>query len=255
MDVSDHRYNPAMPQFSIRPNEDVPFEIPFGDEDLLVVDKPTGVVTQPGKGHRHDSLLNGLFAQYGNELQNMGEERNWGLLHRLDKPTSGLVLVALRHRAYDALRKQFERRLVKKRYWAIVWGVPRPAQAVIQDPISEVVGMIKTATIRRDGQQAITAYKVLDSTNEVALIEARPKTGRLHQIRVHMAARGHIVLGDDLYGGKVKTPTVSRLCLHAAELSFVHPTTQHRVTVHAPCPTDFSKTVTRLGLSLPSDQC
>ena len=241
-----------MPQFSIRPNSGVPFEIRFEDDDLLVVDKPAGIVTQPGMGHARDSLLNGLFGKYGNALQNLGEERNWGLLHRLDKPTSGLVLMALRNRAYDALRAQFEKRLVKKTYWAIVWGVPRPAQAVIQDPITEVVGAMKTAVIRRDGQQAITAYKVLSVTKDVALIEARPKTGRLHQIRVHMAARGHFILGDDLYGGKVKTPGVPRLCLHAAELTFVHPTTERRLTVRSPWPADLVKTAKRLGLPAPS---
>jgi 23S rRNA pseudouridine1911/1915/1917 synthase len=243
-----------MPSYSIRPNVDVPFEVRHADDDLLVVDKPSGVVTQPGKGHARDSLLNGLFCEYGNALQNLGEERNWGLLHRLDKDTSGLVLVALRNRAYDALREQFEKRQVKKLYWAIVWGMPRPAQAVIQDPIAEITGTMKTAVIRRDGQQAITAYKVLCATKEVALIEARPKTGRLHQIRVHMASRGHYILGDDLYGDKVRSPRAPRLSLHAAELSFVHPSTQRRVTVQSPWPDDLAKFVCRVGLPFPAHQ-
>src|ERR1043166_9045032 len=216
-----------MPQYSITPNERVAFTIRHADEALLVVEKPSGVVTQPAKGHEHDSLLNGLFTEYGNSLQNLGEERTWGLLHRLDRDTSGLVLVALRTRAYDALRDQFEKRLVKKIYWAIVWRTPIPAQGVIQDPITEIAGTRMTAVIRRDGKQAITAYKVLHTAGDVTLIEARPKTGRLHQIRVHMASRGHQVLGDSVYGGKVKTPSVPRLCLHAAQLSFLHPTIGH----------------------------
>ena len=240
-----------MPQYSISPNEHVDFAIRYADEDLLVVDKPSGVVTEPGKAHEHDSLLNGLFAQYGNLLQNLGEERTWGLLHRLDKDTSGLVLVALRTRAYDALRDQFEKRLVKKTYWAMVWGTPAPAQGVIQDPIAEIIGARKTAVIRRDGKQAITAYKILQSSNNVSLVEARPKTGRLHQIRVHFAARGNQLLGDALYGGKVKTPTVGRLCLHAAQLSFLHPTTGHRVNVSSPWPPALVKTARKLGLTLP----
>src|SRR5262249_54105119 len=151
-----------------------------------------------------------------------------------DKDTSGLVLVALRNRAYAGLREQFDRRAVRKVYWAIVRGVPQPTQGVIQDPIAEIVGTMKTATIRRDGQQAITAYKVLSATKDAALIEGRPKTGRLHQIRVHMASRGHFILGDNLYGSKTKTAAVPRLCLHAVELSFVHPATQRRITVQSP---------------------
>ena len=241
-----------MPQYSIRPNADVPFEIRHADEDLLVVDKPSGVVTQPGKGHDRDSLLNALFCEHGNALQNMGDERTWGLLHRLDKDTSGLVIVALRTRAYAALREQFESRHIRKRYWAIVAGLPVPAQAVIQLPIAEVTSTRKIAVLRRDGKQAITAYKVLASAPNVSLIEARPKTGRLHQIRVHMAARGHPLLGDDVYGKDADMPKVARLCLHAAELSFIHPSSGRRVTVQSPFPSDLTKISRRLGLPVPA---
>ncbi|MCC7313868.1 MAG: RNA pseudouridine synthase, partial [Planctomycetes bacterium] len=136
---------------SIRPNPSVPFEVRHADPDLLVVYKPSGVVTQPGKKHAHDSLLNGLFVEYGNALQNLGEARGWGLLHRLDKDTSGLLLVALRNRAFENLLDQFKKRKVAKIYWAIVRGTPRPAQAVIQDPIKEVVAARKKAVIARDG--------------------------------------------------------------------------------------------------------
>lgn len=241
-----------MPQFSVAPNDDIQFVIRYADENLLVVDKPAGVVTQPGKGHLRDSLLNGLFVQYGNLLQNLGEDRTWGLLHRLDKETSGLVLVALRTRAYDRLREQFENRLVKKTYWAIVWGTPSPPQGVIQDPIAEVVSTRKIAVIRRDGKQAITAYRVLQTSGDVSLVEARPKTGRLHQIRLHLAARGNQLLGDDIYGGKIKTPTVPRLCLHATQLSFLHPESGHRITVNCPWPDDLLRTAKRFGLQIPA---
>ncbi|HUN80948.1 MAG TPA: RluA family pseudouridine synthase [Phycisphaerae bacterium] len=240
-----------MPQYSVAPNDDIEFCIRFSDEHLLVVDKPAGVVTQPGKGHARDSLLNGLFGEYGNLLQNLGEERTWGLLHRLDKETSGLVLVALRTRAYDNLREQFEKRLVRKTYWAIVSGTPSPAQGVIQEPLAEVVGTRKLAVVRRDGKQAITAYKVLQKSGDVSLVEARPKTGRLHQIRIHMAEHGNPLLGDDVYGGKKKMPAVPRLCLHAASLSFLHPETGHRITVQSPWPDDLAKTAKRLGIQIP----
>ncbi|HUN81454.1 MAG TPA: RNA pseudouridine synthase, partial [Phycisphaerae bacterium] len=173
------------------------------------------------------------------------------LLHRLDKDTSGLVIVALRNKAYASLREQFENRHIRKRYWALVAGVPVPAQAVIQQPIAEVTATRKIAVLRRDGKQAITAYKVLANTPSVSLIEARPKTGRLHQIRVHMAARGHPLLGDDVYGRDTDMPKVARLCLHAAELSFIQPSTGHRVTVQSPWPADLAKISRRLGLPEP----
>ncbi|MBN2559684.1 MAG: RluA family pseudouridine synthase [Phycisphaerae bacterium] len=239
-------------EYSVKPNADVPYDIRHADDDLLVVEKPAGVVTQPGKKHEHDSLLNGLFADYGNALQNLGDARDWGLLHRLDKDTSGLVLVALRNRAYDHLRRLFEDRQVRKVYWAIVYGQPRPAQGVIQKPIAEIAGSRKKAVIRRDGKQAITAYRVLQHANEVSLIEAGLKTGRLHQIRVHMAAMGHPLLGESMYAGKIRLPVVPRLCLHAAALSFVHPGTGRRITVHSPWPKDLARTLKRLGLSAPT---
>jgi 23S rRNA pseudouridine1911/1915/1917 synthase len=232
----------------------VAYEVRYGDADLLVVNKPAGVVTQPGKKHESDSLLNGLFCTYGNALQNLGESRGWGLLHRLDKDTSGLVLVALRNRAYEHLRRQFEGRQVKKIYWAIVAGRPSPAQGVIQKPIVEIVGKIKKAVIKRDGRQAITAYRLLQSVEAVSLIEARPKTGRLHQIRVHMAAMGCPVLGDALYARGADLPRVPRLCLHAAALSFIHPGTSRRIEVDCPWPADLQKTLKRLRLSPPAER-
>ncbi|MFQ5430692.1 MAG: RluA family pseudouridine synthase [Phycisphaerae bacterium] len=241
-----------MREYSVEPNPTVPFEVAHADAHLLVVAKPPGVVTQPGKKHERTSLLNGLFCRYGKPLQNLGAARGWGLLHRLDKDTSGLVLVALRVRAYEHLLDQFKRRLVKKTYWAIVAGTPRPAQGVIQKPIAEIVGTRKRAVIRRDGKQAITAYRILQCGAGATLIEARPKTGRLHQIRVHMASLGHPVVGDALYATGSDLPPVPRHCLHAASLSFVHPEAGRRLTIVSPWPADLRKTLKRLGLTAPT---
>lgn len=238
--------------FSIKPNPSVPFDVRLADAGFLVVEKPAGVVTQPGKKHMHDSLLNGLFVDHGNALQNMGESRGWGLLHRLDRDTSGLVLVALRNNAYEHLLTQFKERKIRKIYWAIAFGHPRPAQGVIQKPIAEVIGTRKKAVIARDGQQAITAYRVLQSAGDVSLIEARPKTGRLHQIRIHLADMGCPLLGEETYAKNLQLPKVPRLCLHAASLSFLHPETGHRVTVESPWPKDLRSTLKRLGLEQPS---
>jgi len=229
----------------------VPYEVHFADDSLIVVEKPAGVVTQPGKKHERDSLLNGLFAEYGPTLQNLGESRDWGLLHRLDRETSGLIIVALRKSAFDHLLDQFKRRLVQKIYWALVAGRPVPAQGVLQKPIAEVVGARKKAVLARDGKPAITAYRVLQSANDVSLIEARPKTGRLHQIRLHMASIGCPVLGEDTYNGKFALPKVPRLCLHAASLSFIHPVDGNRRTVYSPWPQDLAATLKRFGLTTP----
>ncbi len=241
--MTDHR---------VTPNADVPYRIAYQDADVIVADKPAGVVTQPGIKHEHDSLLNGLFAEFGNRLQNLGESRDWGLLHRLDKDTSGLVIVAQNIAAFEHLLDQFKRRLVKKIYWAIVAGIPRPAQGVIQKPIREAIGRRKRAVIDREGEQAVTAYRVLQSNQGVSLVEARPTTGRLHQIRVHLASMGCPVLGDHDYAGSARLPDVLRLCLHAAALSFIHPASGHRMDVHAPWPADLRKTLKRFGLNEPS---
>lgn len=238
--------------FSIKPNPRVPYEVRFEDADLLVLEKPSGVVTQPGKKHERDSLLNGLFAQFGDALQNLGESRGWGLLHRLDKDTSGLVIVALRNNAYEGLLDQFKKRSVRKLYWAIVAGQLAPAQGVIQKPIAEVVSTRKKAVISRDGKQAITAYKTLQFEKGASLIEARPKTGRLHQIRLHMADMGHPVLGEEIYAHGLKLPPAPRLCLHAAMLSFVHPTSGKRLTITSDWPADLKAILRRHGLKVPS---
>lgn len=238
--------------FSVAPNPDVGYEIIHADADLIAVYKPAGVATQPGKKHEHDSLLNGLFAEYGNALQNLGEERNWGLLHRLDKDTSGVVLVALRNKAYENLSEQFKNRQVKKIYFALVQGTPRPAQGVIQQPIAESIGVRKRAVIRRDGKQAVTAYKVLESKGGVSLVEARPTTGRLHQIRVHLAHLGFPIIGDSVYGETSGAGASERLMLHAAGISFLHPTSGHRVNLSAAVPGDFKAAVKKAGIDMES---
>ncbi len=243
-----------MRRWSVVPNPDVPFEVRHEDELLLVADKPAGVVTEPGKGHAADSLLNGLFVRHAARLQNLGEPRDWGLLHRLDRDTSGLVLVALRREAYDALRTGFEKRQIKKVYWAVVAGEPQPRQGVIQRPIVEVRGPLKRATLRRDGAPAITAYKILAPGRGVSLIEARPATGRLHQIRIHLASLGCPVLGDTMYGRSAAHVRVPRLCLHASRLSFVHPGSSRRMEVASPMPADLAPVLRRFELEMPGEE-
>ncbi|TVQ59845.1 MAG: RluA family pseudouridine synthase [Phycisphaerales bacterium] len=240
-----------MPEFSVQPNPRIPFTVRHADDDLMVVEKPGMVPTQPGKGHARDTLLNGLFAAHGAALQNVGAARDWGLLHRLDRETSGLVLVALKPHVWDELREEFARRRVSKRYWAIVEGAPAKATGVIRMGIEEVVGRQKTARVSSAGKEAVTAYRVLQSKGAHSLVECKPGTGRLHQIRVHMRAIGCPVLGDTMYGGGAARERTPRLALHAWRLGFHHPATGSAMVVVAPLPDDLIGVCRRLGLRPP----
>ena len=245
---------PGVPAPNVIPNPRVPFLVRYEDADLLVVDKPGMVATQPGKGHTRDTLLNGLFASYGAALQNLGASRDWGLLHRLDRDTSGLLLVALRLRAWDALREDFGRRRVAKRYWTIVEGAPAKGTGVIRMGIEEVTGRRKTARVSTAGKEAVTAYRVLQTKRGHSLIECKPGTGRLHQIRVHMRALGCPVLGDTEYGSGACRDRTPRLALHACRLAFRHPATGAPVDVASPLPEDLTGVCRRLGLSVPEPE-
>ena len=265
-------------RLAVRGNAKLALAIVHEDADLFVVEKPAGMVTQPGKGHTTDSLLNALFAlkegSVGKQLHNLGVRRDYGLLHRLDKETSGLLVVAKSPNAYDQLRRDFEERKVDKEYTALVLGTPTPKQGVVQARLKEIEvpnpeahgrGTIKKVVISRQGEEAISAYKVLShveaegDTGARSLVKVTIKTGRLHQIRAHMVFLNCQVLGDDLYvpageisggGGKelVKPP---RLCLHAFHLGFKHPVTNKWVHFYSPLPADLTRFAEKLGLTVP----
>jgi 23S rRNA pseudouridine1911/1915/1917 synthase len=238
-------------QLSIPPNPRIVCKVRFEDEDLLVVDKPARLVTQPGLGHETDTLMNGLFATHGQRLQNLGRMRDFGLLHRLDRQTSGLVLIALRPRAYDALREAFETRQVRKYYWAVTARAPKKASGLIRRPILEVTGTKKLARISAAGKPALTAYRVLQDSPRAALLECRLVTGRLHQIRVHLESIGCPILGDDFYAPKAVVAAAPRLALHAHRLVVQHPGTGKTIDVHSPWPKDLSPLLRRMLLEKP----
>jgi len=241
--------------FTIEPNESVTFGLRHEDDDLLVIEKPARVPTQPGKGHQDDTLLNGLFARYGAKLQNLGKARDFGLLHRLDRDTSGLLIVALRPAAYDALREQFHARTIRKYYWAICSGAPGDERGVIKMSVTETDGgheksnRQKLAHISRTGKPAVTAYRVLDKCEHGCLIEARPITGRLHQVRVHLDAIGCAILGDKFYGPKRTRGAAARLMLHSHRLVFAHPSTGATIDVRTAWPRDMKRMLGHMGLS------
>lgn len=250
-----------MANFSVTPNEGVSFVVPYEDDDVVVVEKPARLVTQPGKGHEDDTLLNGLFAKYGKKLQNLGAERDFGLLHRLDRETSGLLVLALRASAYDLLRKSFETREVRKFYWAVVANPPKTEKGVIRRPIAEYEGpgpraragapARKLAKISSAGKEAVTAYRVVSSSPHGAILECRPVTGRLHQVRVHLASIGSPIAGDGLYAPSEVAALSSRLALHAHRLSFTHPITKAAIDVTSDWPGDIKSVLRRLSLTKP----
>jgi 23S rRNA pseudouridine1911/1915/1917 synthase len=239
---------------SITPNPDITFKILHEDDHLLVVEKPSRLVTQPGKGHDTDTLLNGLFARWGKPLQKLGAARDFGLLHRLDRQTSGVLVVALRPEAYDAVRGQFERREVRKFYWAICHKAPKGPNGLINRPILESeprAREVKTAKISSAGKPSLTAWRTLAVSDKAALIEARPLTGRLHQVRVHLDSIGCTVLGDDTYGSPAYVRLSPRLALHSHRIALIHPSTGMELDIHSAFPRDLRPVLTRLGLPRP----
>jgi len=255
-----------MANLSIEPNSRVRFAVRYEDDDLLVVEKPQHVVSTPGLGHEDDSLLSGLFVKYGTKLQNLGRDRDFGLLHRLDRTTSGLLIVALSGRTYDAMRELFEKRGIAKFYWAVCAEPPKKPKGVINRPIAEGVGTahkgrggqrlggtrsLKTARISTGGKPAVTAYRVLQQGTGATLLECRAVTGRLHQIRVHLESIGCPILGDELYAPDAFRMAAPRLALHAHRIVFKHPTTRKTIDVRTAWPSDLKKLLTKYKLTRP----
>ncbi|GJQ28452.1 MAG: hypothetical protein HBSAPP03_03360 [Phycisphaerae bacterium] len=247
-----------MPRLSIEPNDAITYKVHYQDEHVVVVGKPAGLVTTPGLGHERDSLLNALFARWGHDLQNLGKSRDFGLLHRLDRDTSGLVVAALTARAYDALREAFERRDVRKFYWAVTAHTPKRASGVVRLSIAEVQGKVpgdarpkKLARVSPNGKPALTAYRVLAASPHAAMVECRPVTGRLHQVRVHLAAIRCPILGDAFYATGAVADAAPRLALHAHRLAFTHPMTGYPIDVRTRWPGDLRALLKRVGLSRP----
>jgi 23S rRNA pseudouridine1911/1915/1917 synthase len=223
--------------------EDIPIEIIHEDDDLLVVNKPPGLVVHPAAGHFTGTLVNALLHHCHN-LKGIGGEQRPGIVHRLDKDTSGALVVAKTDRAMMRLTAQFRRRTVSKEYVAIVRGCPEPAEQRIETLIGRNQHDRKRMTARPTGRgrTAITLLRVVRQIGGFSLVRLRIETGRTHQIRVHMAHIGHPVAGDRQYGGRRERTDPNRFprqMLHAETLSFTHPTTGLAVSFKAPLPQDF----------------
>jgi 23S rRNA pseudouridine1911/1915/1917 synthase len=224
----------------------LPLEILFCDEDIIVVDKPSGMVVHPGAGTGEATLVHALLGRFP-EIAGVGSEERPGIVHRLDKDTSGVMVVARTTQAHACLTKQFRDRDVRKTYLGLVLGKMPSGEgrldwAIGRHPTQRQKISVKT----RKPRPAVTQYKVLREGGGFSLLEIKPITGRTHQIRVHMAAAGHPVAGDSRYGGWRGNAAVPRLFLHAHKLSFLHPSTGERVEFVSELPRELAGV---LGLS------
>jgi 23S rRNA pseudouridine1911/1915/1917 synthase len=215
--------------------EPIPLHVVYEDQHLLAVNKPAGMVVHPALGHPSGTLVNALLA-YLPSLGDIGGRRRAGLVHRLDMETSGILLVAKDEAAYLALKRLFKRRRVHKTYLALVEGQVQPQEGIIDVPIGRDPRDRKRMAPVRDGRPSRTHYRVRESFAEQTLLEAHPRSGRTHQVRVHFSWFGHPVVGDQVYGHRRSPLLEGRHFLHALELSFRHPVRGEEVTLHAPLP-------------------
>jgi 23S rRNA pseudouridine1911/1915/1917 synthase len=218
--------------------ETIPLDILFEDEDLLVLNKPAGLVVHPGAGHREHTLVNALLSHCPN-LSGIGGKERPGIVHRLDKDTSGCLVVAKNDEAHRGLSLQFGGRTVEKIYLALVSGKLRPSEGVIEEKITRHrVHRQRMAATSSRGRDAKTEYRVVDEGKNASLIECRLHSGRTHQVRVHLHHLGHPVLGDKVYAPKLARG-FPRQMLHAWKLGFQHPCAGDWRSFEAPLPEDF----------------
>jgi 23S rRNA pseudouridine1911/1915/1917 synthase len=228
--------------------EKIPLDILFEDKSLLVLNKPAGLVVHPAAGHEEHTLVNALLHHCQGTLSGIGGVARPGIVHRLDKETSGCLVVAKNDETHLALSKQFSSREVKKIYDAIVYGKLARESGEIRAAIARHPNHRKRMAVRDDdeGRAAHTSYRILERLNSATLVEAQIHTGRTHQVRVHFQFIGHPLVGDDTYGARqnarlkeLTNYTAPRVMLHARELSFIHPRTKKLVKFEAPLPKDF----------------
>lgn len=235
---------PPQPPTLVLP-EAMSLDIVYEDEALLVVNKPAGLVVHPAPGHAGGTLVNGLLA-YCPQIAEVGGPERAGIVHRLDKDTSGLIVVAKDEATHAALQRQFKRRGVSKTYLALVEGQVQPPEGIIEAPIGRDRVRRKRMMVTPSGRQARTTYRVLEYFADHTLLEVQPVTGRTHQIRVHLAWLGYPVVGDDVYGYRRQRLLQGRHFLHAARLRFTHPLTGEEMALEAPLPPELADVLKRL---------
>jgi 23S rRNA pseudouridine1911/1915/1917 synthase len=238
----------------VRPEPDpaVVVDVRFADDDVVVVAKPAGLVVHPGAGHAGGTLVNGLLARFPG-IETVGDPKRPGIVHRLDRDTSGLLAVARSARGYDSLVAQLAARTVDRVYAALVWGRLSAPRGMIDAPIGRSGARRTRMAVRDGGKVARTGYEVVEAFElpRCSLVECTLETGRTHQIRVHLSAIGHPVVGDGTYGGARDQIPMPRPFLHAGTLGFDHPATGARVSFVEPLPPELAAVLARLGRTEP----
>ncbi len=235
--------------------QDIPLVVAFEDEHLIVIDKPAGLVVHPAAGNLDGTLVNALLHHCGGSLSGIGGVARPGIVHRIDKDTSGLMVAAKTDRTHVGLAKQFADHSIDRRYKAIVNGRPMPPEGKVDAPLARSPHNRKKVAIVQNGKHAVTHYRTEQRLREAALIECRLETGRTHQVRVHMASIGHALLGDPVYGRTkaahkrvLNELSFQRQALHAARLGFIHPITSAALSFDSVMPADMQELFSQLDV-------
>jgi 23S rRNA pseudouridine1911/1915/1917 synthase len=226
--------------------EAIALHILFEDGDILAVNKPAGMTVHPAPGHESSTLVNAILA-HCTDLSGIGGVLRPGIVHRLDRDTSGVILIAKNDAAHNALARQLKERTVEKTYLALVEGTPKPQDGTIDAPIARDPRRRERMSVIEGGRESVTTYRVMERFAGYSLVEAKPKTGRTHQIRVHLAAIGHPVAGDRVYGRR--STLLDRQFLHALRITFTHPSSSERMTIEAPLPRELEGVLESLRAS------
>ncbi|MFO1259739.1 MAG: RluA family pseudouridine synthase [Sphingomonadaceae bacterium] len=236
--------------------QDIPLSIAYEDAHLIVVDKPAGLVVHPAAGNLDGTLVNALLHHCAGQLSGIGGVARPGIVHRIDKDTSGLLVVAKSDAAHEGLAVQFKDHSITRRYLAIVRGHPRPTNGTVDTWIGRSDHDRKKMAVQREGRgkHAVTHYRTVETLKDAALVECRLETGRTHQVRVHMSHIGHPLIGDPVHGkaGRMKfgngghKQTFARQALHAAALGFIHPITKEKLDFESRLPADMQELLSQL---------
>lgn len=220
--------------------QNIPLEVLYEDNDIIVVNKPKGMVVHPANGNPDGTLVNAIMAICKDSLSGIGGEIRPGIVHRLDKNTSGAIIIAKNDKAHIALSNQLKNHEIKKTYIALVRGIVKENNATINMPIARSKNDRKKMAVDKNGKEAITHFKVLKRFDKCTLLEVNIETGRTHQIRVHLSHIGYPIIGDDVYSNGKNRWNVKGQCLHAKSLDFKHPITGKQIHIEAPLPKYFT---------------
>ncbi len=232
--------------------QDIPLDVVYEDGDLIVINKPVGLVVHPAPGHPDGTLVNALLYHCGTSLSGIGGQLRPGIVHRIDRDTSGLIVAAKNDRAHLALATQLQDHSLARTYEAVAVGGFKADSGTVDAPIGRhPADRKKMAVDRRNGREAVTHWSVLARWPGYTHLECRLETGRTHQIRAHLASIGHPLLGDTVYGAKKPVPGLAGQCLHARRLRFVHPSTGRIIEVECPLPSWFQAVLEKLDRGAP----